>query len=131
MKKDSYDRFWDVASRRYASQAVGSVKTFAAGAISKSTFRRIETPTLLNNRKITQINGLDRAKLKQFKQQKFQQLRTQGMDRRAAAAQAATATHRRIAIAELKQDSRQAKNAKDRGSGPGRQDPPGHADHAT
>lgn len=51
------------ASKRFAQNASGNVKTFVCGARPKGVFRRTELPTLLRNRKVTSINGIDRNTL--------------------------------------------------------------------
>lgn len=48
---------WRVASKRLIQNASGSVKAFVDGADPKSTFRCVELPALLENPKITTING--------------------------------------------------------------------------
>lgn len=49
--RDRNNKLWDKASRKFAAEAKGEVKTFVAGADQKSTFRRIELPTLINIKK--------------------------------------------------------------------------------
>ncbi len=102
-------KIWDSASRSYAAQATKKITTRVAGADNFSTFRRIELPTLLNNKKVEAINGVDRQKLRDFKHNTYNRLRAQGADRRQAARQAQDASHRKVAVAELKQDIAQAR----------------------
>ncbi|WP_013334898.1 hypothetical protein [Gloeothece verrucosa] len=63
------DRLGRVSSWRFAKSASGDVKTFVCGARSDSVFRKIELPTLIRNKKVTSINGVDRKHFeKAFKQ---------------------------------------------------------------
>jgi hypothetical protein len=108
-EKNKYKRIWDNASRKYASQVEGSVKTFVAGADNVSIFRRVELPTLLNNKKVEQINGIDRTKLREQKHKTYNRLREQGLSRKDAAQKARNTTHRKVAVAEIRQDIQRAK----------------------
>lgn len=112
--KDKSKLIWDSASRKYAAAVQGEVKTFVAGASVDSAFRRVELPTILNNRQVTQINGLDRAKLDQMRRQQFGRLREQGVDRREAAAKSRESIYRKVALGEIRQDIKQARNSQDR-----------------
>jgi hypothetical protein len=61
LKDDNFaDRLSRVASWRFAKSAHGDVKTFVCGARSDSVFRKTELPTLIRNKKVTSINGVDR-----------------------------------------------------------------------
>lgn len=106
-------KLWDSASRKFAAETKGEIKTFVAGADQQSTFRRIELPTLLNNKKVQTINGADRAKLDTFRRETYNRLRSQGLDKRTAANQAKTVTHRKVAVAEIRQDMNVARKKKD------------------
>lgn len=107
--ENRHERIWDNASRKYASKVEGSVKTFVAGAKERSIFRRIELPTLLNNKKVEQINGVDRTKLREQKHKTYDRLREQGLSRKEAAQKARNTTHRKVAVAEIRQDIQRAK----------------------
>jgi hypothetical protein len=63
------DRLSRVASWRFAKSAHGDVKTFVCGARSDSVFRKTELPTIIRNKKVTSINGVNRKHFeKAFKQ---------------------------------------------------------------
>ena len=51
---------WAVASRRFINALQGNVTAFVTGADSRSVFRSVELPLLLQNAKVTQINGTDK-----------------------------------------------------------------------
>lgn len=57
---------WDKASRVYAEQSSGKVEVFTNGeAIRKNSFfARVERDVLINNDRVTSINGVDRNVLK-------------------------------------------------------------------
>ncbi len=60
---------FDGLSRESAARAEGRVEVFVGknGKIHKdSTFARVERDTLINNEKVTRINGVDRQELKQI-----------------------------------------------------------------
>jgi hypothetical protein len=63
------DQIMTVASKRYAQNAHGNVKTFVCGARPKSVFRKTELRALIRNKKVTSINGVARRHFeKAFKQ---------------------------------------------------------------
>ena len=121
--KAGVNRIWGSSSRRYAAAAKGDVKTFVCGANTRSIYRRIELPTLLNNRNVQTINGLDRTALHKFTRNIYITARQNGMTGREAAAHARTAVHHKIALAEIRQDLNQAKT-----KNAGKVDPTLHAD---
>ncbi len=51
---------WAVASRRFINALQGNVTAFVKNADSRSVFRSVELPLLLQNDKVTQINGQDK-----------------------------------------------------------------------
>lgn len=55
VSKSQANQIWDSLSQRYAQEASGSVVGFVDGARSNSTFNRIEYPTLINNKNITNV----------------------------------------------------------------------------
>ena len=55
VSKPQANQIWDNLSQKYAQEASGSVVGFVDGARSNSTFNRIEYPTLINNKNITNI----------------------------------------------------------------------------
>ncbi len=60
------DQLWEEASEKYASSATGEVNTFVVGAHEDRIFRDTELPALLENEKVTAINGLDREEVKEL-----------------------------------------------------------------
>jgi hypothetical protein len=56
---------WEEASEKYAQGASGDVSTRIVGAEDTSVFRKVELPTLLDNDKVTSINGVPRDELRQ------------------------------------------------------------------
>lgn len=56
---------------------------------------------------------MDRNKLREFRHNTYNRLRSQGMGRRAAAKQAGVSSHRKTAIAEIRQDVANAKREND------------------
>ena len=60
----SPDGLWDIASKNLAQNASGDIVTISATAESNSVFKQTELPTLLNNSKITSIDGIPIAELK-------------------------------------------------------------------
>ncbi len=76
---DEHDRFkaaeiWRLASRRFIAGASGNVTAFVDNADPRSVFRSEELPAILNNPKITTINGVDKfdfaARFEEFRQAK-------------------------------------------------------------
>ncbi len=57
---------WDPASRNYASCAEGDVRTYVVGGKAAGTFRQVELPALLENPKVSSINGVPREELKKL-----------------------------------------------------------------
>lgn len=51
---------WSIASKRFIDGGRGNVTAFVNGADSRSVFRRQELPSILENPKITKINGEDK-----------------------------------------------------------------------
>ena len=51
---------WAVASRRCISGIRGDVTAFVDGADSRSVFRTVELPLLLENDKVEKINGIEK-----------------------------------------------------------------------
>lgn len=87
-------RITTVASKRFAQNASGDVKTFVCGARPNSVFRKTELPSLLRNKKVTSINGIDRSTLAK--------MHKDNPDR----------AFRAVCLAELRQDRREAKQMK-------------------
>lgn len=59
--KNEARKCWEKSSSKYAGLAEGKVTTFVKGAEPDSIFRRVELGILVNNSKVTQINGVDRS----------------------------------------------------------------------
>mgnify|MGYP000684000813 CR=1 FL=1 len=102
-------RIWDEASRQYASQAHGEVRTFVAGANDASTFRRVELPTILRNENITDVNGKDRAEIAELKKAVYERCVDQGRDNKEAMRIANNTAFRSVAMAEIRIDLQNAK----------------------
>lgn len=51
---------WKVASERFVEHAQGDVTAFVDGADKRSVFLTAELPELLNNPKVSSINGIDK-----------------------------------------------------------------------
>ena len=51
---------WKVASERFIGSASGNITAFVENADERSTFRRIELPNIIANKKIKTINGVDK-----------------------------------------------------------------------
>tara|TARA_Y100000588_G_C14212458_1_gene907273 strand:+ start:441 stop:1757 length:1317 start_codon:yes stop_codon:yes gene_type:complete len=107
-------RIWTSASRSYAARAEGSIRTFVAGASEYSIFRRTELPTILNNKKVTNINGVDRKDLQAQRKQEFKKLRAEGIPARLASIKATAKIHNIVTEAELKIDMKKAELSKDK-----------------
>ena len=60
LSQEDVMHIWAVASRRFIPSIKGKVKAFVDGADSRSIFRMVELPLLLENNKITTINGLNK-----------------------------------------------------------------------
>lgn len=54
---------WEVLSTRFVCAAIGRVEIIAEGSFDDSVFRMAEFGTLLDNGRITAVNGLDRSLL--------------------------------------------------------------------
>lgn len=91
------DRFSRVASWRFAKSASGDVRTFVCGSRPNSVFRKTELPTLIRNKKVTSINGVDRKH--------FEKALKQDPSGKKA--------YRMACLSELRQDRRIAKNTGD------------------
>lgn len=116
MTKDRFgtkmtEKLWHVASRRYAAQVKGNVKTFVSGSQAHSVFRKTELPTILNNKKVKEINGTDRTKIDQLRRSRFNTLRQQGIKPRVALTKANETAYRKVAVSEIRQDLNRAKTA--------------------
>jgi hypothetical protein len=53
---------WEKASTKYAESARGQVQTFVCGARADGVFRSVELEELINNEKVTEINGVPRER---------------------------------------------------------------------
>ena len=51
---------WCVASQRFIKAAAGEVTAFVDNADPRSVFRRMELPNILENPRLTTINGIDK-----------------------------------------------------------------------
>lgn len=51
---------WAIASKRFILSASGNIRAFVKDADYRSTFVSIELPTILENKKINLINGIDK-----------------------------------------------------------------------
>lgn len=105
---------WRSSSRRYAAAAKGTVKTFVSGARPGSIYRGTELPTLLNNKNIRTINGISRADLHKLLRSTYASAQKNGMSRRESVEHARAAVHRKVAIAEVRQDMHTAKATNDK-----------------
>ncbi|HEX8474592.1 MAG TPA: hypothetical protein VF666_11205 [Pyrinomonadaceae bacterium] len=63
--KEAAIELWDEASRKFARAAEGKITTCVAGAPTEGTFRRVELKEILNNPKITEINGVSAETFRQ------------------------------------------------------------------
>uniref|UniRef100_UPI00260E04F4 hypothetical protein n=1 Tax=Seonamhaeicola sp. TaxID=1912245 RepID=UPI00260E04F4 len=61
------DGLWDDASQRFAEAASGDVRVIAPYGKSETVFAQTELPTLLNNEKVTTIDGIPRSQLVQLR----------------------------------------------------------------
>lgn len=57
---DEVAEVWCVASQRFIKAAAGEVTAFVDNADSRSVFRRMELPNILENPRLTTINGIDK-----------------------------------------------------------------------
>lgn len=62
--KEGVDKIWAAASERYTKEASGSITAFVEEAKQEKVFRNNELKTLVNNEKVTDINGVHREGLK-------------------------------------------------------------------
>ncbi len=53
-------KIWHIASERFIKNASGNITAFVENADKRSTFLTIELPLILQNDKITRINGEDK-----------------------------------------------------------------------
>lgn len=113
MGEQKADKVWGEASRKYVNSIQGEVKTFVVGAVEGRVFRRIELPTLLKNEKVTKINGIDRKGLQELYQKKRAEAQTKGATAKQAKQLAGNEVYRAVAIAEVRQDLKQARQTKD------------------
>ncbi len=60
LNKDESMMIWSEASRRFIAGASGNVTAFVEGADPRSVFRTVELPNILQNDKITTVNGMDK-----------------------------------------------------------------------
>jgi hypothetical protein len=90
------DRISTITSWRFAKTASGDVKTFVCGARHNSVFRKTELPTLLRNKKVTSINGIDRNTLAKMHKDNPNR------------------AFRAVCLAELRQDRKEAMRTKDK-----------------
>ncbi len=58
--KDEVQTVWSEASRRFIAAASGNVTAFVDGADPRSVFCTVELPNILQNKKITTVNGIDK-----------------------------------------------------------------------
>ena len=58
--EDKLMKIWAIASKRFIASASGNITAFVKHADKRSTFRRIELPEILKNKKIKTINGQDK-----------------------------------------------------------------------
>jgi len=63
-ERQDANKITSTASQQYAALASGEVRTFVVDASENGIFRSIELPILLDNEKVTSINGVDREELK-------------------------------------------------------------------
>ena len=54
---------WSIASKRFISEAKGSVTAFVNNADPRSVFCRMELPNILTNPKLTSINGIEKHEI--------------------------------------------------------------------
>ncbi len=66
LPQEQADAVWSEASKKYANEASGDAKTCVVGARPSSVFRRDELPVLVDNEKVTSVNGIPREELKQL-----------------------------------------------------------------
>ena len=57
---DEIAEVWSIASKRFISEAKGSVTAFVNNADPRSVFCRMELPNILTNPKLTSINGIEK-----------------------------------------------------------------------
>ena len=57
---DEIAEVWSIASKRFISEAKGSVTAFVNNADPRSLFCRMELPNILTNPKLTSINGIEK-----------------------------------------------------------------------
>ncbi len=53
-------KIWQIASMRYIQSAIGNITAFVKDADERSTFCQTELNEIMQNPKITQINGIDK-----------------------------------------------------------------------
>lgn len=97
-------KIWDYLSQEYAMAADGEVVTFVSDARRHSIFRRMEMPALLNNPKVTNINGVPREELKDFMDDKILELRSAGLKKAKAIRVAENEVYRAIVLSEITRD---------------------------
>ena len=58
--KEKVTKVWQLASRRFIESASGNITAFVDNADPRSVFRSEELPAILENDKITTINGIEK-----------------------------------------------------------------------
>lgn len=64
IEKSDAREIWARAGARFAREARGEVHSFSAGSHEQSVFRSVEMPLLLENERVTAINGIPRERLR-------------------------------------------------------------------
>lgn len=80
-----------IASKRYAQQARGDIKTFVCGASPQSVFRKTELPALLVNQNVRSVNGISRQAIQE------------------AYSKSPNRAYRLVSLGELRQSARSAR----------------------
>jgi len=57
---DEIAEIWSIASKRFIKAAAGELTAFVDNADPRSVFRRMELPNILENSRLTTINGIDK-----------------------------------------------------------------------
>jgi hypothetical protein len=74
-------KLWEVLSARFVRAAIGRVEIIAEGSFNDSVFRMAEFGALLDNERITAVNGLDRCLLVSYPGEAYSLLRRWDVER--------------------------------------------------
>lgn len=107
---------WKAASQKYVREIEGDVQTLVCCSNFYSTFRTVELPELLVNKKVDSINGKPRAYYVAFQDRLYDRLVDRyGVAPKEAERIAADRVYKRVAMEEIRADREDAQRTGDAG----------------